>query len=123
MRALSSKLPINLLIASVLTAFASVAVAQNDDAEIEYLLTLVGSSKCLFIRNGSQHLAADAESHLRMKYRKARGHIDNAEEFINRLASKSSWTGKPYTLDCSGTETQPTKTWLSERLVEYRTAN
>jgi hypothetical protein len=123
MMALSGKLPINLLAAFVLTAFATVTVAQDSDAEIEYLLTSVGSSNCIFIRNGTQHPATDAESHLRMKYEKTRRYIDNADEFINKLASKSSWTGKPYTLACPGAEAQATKSWLLERLAEYRAAN
>ncbi|TDJ42325.1 MAG: hypothetical protein E2O50_06530 [Gammaproteobacteria bacterium] len=107
----------------MLTAFATVTVAQNNDAEIEYLLTSVGSSNCVFIRNGTQHPAANAESHLRMKYEKNRRYIDNADEFIYKLASKSSWTGKPYTLACPGAEVQATKSWLLERLAEYRAAN
>ncbi len=120
---LSRKLPINLLAAFVLTAFTAVTVAQNSDAEIEYLLTSVGSSNCKFIRNGTQHPASDAESHLRMKYGKAHRHIDNADEFINKLASESSWTHKPYTLACPEEEIQSTKIWLLERLAEYRATN
>jgi hypothetical protein len=123
MMALSGKLLINLLAAFMLTAFATVTVAQDNDAEIEYLLTSVGSSNCVFIRNGTQHPAANAENHLRMKYEKTRRFIDNADKFIDKLASKSSWTGKPYTLACTGAEVQTTKSWLLERLAEYRTAN
>jgi hypothetical protein len=120
---LSRKSLMNLLAAFLFTAFATVAVAQNNDAEIEYLLTSIGSSNCVFIRNGTEHPAASAESHLRMKYEKTRRYIDNAEEFIDKLASESSWTGKSYTLACPGAEAQVTKTWLLERLGEYRTAN
>lgn len=123
MMALFGKLPKNLLAVFALTAFTASAGAQNSDAEIEYLLTSVGSSNCIFIRNGTQHPATDAESHLRMKYEKTRRYIDNADEFIDKLASKSSWTRKPYTLACPGTETQTTKIWLLEKLAEYRTAN
>ena len=114
---------LNLLAAFALTASATVTVAQNNDAEIEYLLTAVGSSNCIFIRNGTQHPAANAESHLRMKYEKTRRYIDNADEFIYKLASESSWTGKPYTLACPEVEVQATKSWLLERLAEYRAAN
>jgi hypothetical protein len=112
-----------LLAAMALATYASIAVAQNSDTEIEYLLTAIGSSNCIFIRNGSQHSAEDAESHLRMKYGKTRRHIDDADEFVTKLASESSWTGKPYTLDCPDTETQTTKIWLLEKLAEYRVPN
>jgi hypothetical protein len=114
---LSRKSLMNLLAAFLFTAFATVAVAQNNDAEIEYLLTSIGSSNCVFIRNGTEHPAASAESHLRMKYEKTRRYIDNAEEFIDKLASESSWTGKPYTLACPGAEAPPTKTCLLARIA------
>jgi hypothetical protein len=109
--------------AFVLTAIATIAVAQDVEAEVEYLLTSVGSSNCVFVRNGTRHSAASAESHLRMKYGRTRRYIDNADEFITKLASESSWTGKPYTLDCPGEEEQATGTWLFERLSEYRAPN
>jgi len=111
------------LTALALATSAAIAAAPDNDVEIEYLLQTVGSSSCVFIRNGTQHSAVDAESHLRMKYGKARRHINNADEFIIKLASESSWTGKPYTLDCPGEKQQPTETWLFQRLGEYRAAN
>jgi hypothetical protein len=119
----SPKNVLYLLAAMALATYATVAMAQNNDAETEYLLTAIGSSNCIFIRNGTRHSAEDAESHLRMKYGKTRRYIDNADEFVTKLASESSWTGKPYTLDCPGMETQTTKTWLLEKLAEYRAAN
>jgi hypothetical protein len=117
------KLRIYLLASIVLIAFTTDSMAQNNDVEIEYLLTSVGSSNCTFIRNGTEHSSTSAESHLRMKYEKTRRYIDNAEEFIDKLASESSWTGKAYTLDCPSTEAQATRTWLLDRLTEYRAAN
>jgi hypothetical protein len=109
--------------AFVLTAIATLAVAQDVDVEVEYLLTAVGSSNCVFVRNGTRHSAANAESHLRMKYGKTRRYIDNADEFITKLASESSWTGKPYMLDCPEEAEQATGKWLFERLSEYRAPN
>ena len=109
--------------ALALSAITAIAMAQNNDAEIEYLLTSVGSSNCIFVRNGTRHSAESAESHLRMKYGRTRRYIDNAEEFITKLASESSWTGKPYTLDCPDKEEQVTKDWLFVQLNEYRADN
>ena len=48
-----------------------VTLADDTPAEIEYLLEAIGSSACMFIRNGERHAATEAESHLRMKYRRA----------------------------------------------------
>jgi hypothetical protein len=112
-----------LIAAIAFATFTANAIAKDDAIEIEYLLTAVGSSNCVFIRNGTRHSAASAESHLRLKYGKTRRHIDDADEFINKLASESSWTGKPYTLECPGEQPQPTKTWLFARLSGYRAAN
>ena len=109
-----------LITAVALVVFSAAAIAQNDDVEIEYLLTSVGNSNCTFVRNGTRHSSESAESHLRMKYGKARRHIDDADEFITKLASESSWTGKPYTLECPGEDMLTTKQWLFERLGEYR---
>jgi len=120
---ISPKNIIYLLAATALATYASVAVAQYSDTEIDYLLTTIGSSNCIFIRNGTRHSAENAESHLRMKYGKARRYIDDADEFVTKLASESSWTGKPYTLDCPDMETKTTKIWLLEKLAEYRVVN
>jgi len=113
----------NLIAVVTLCSIAPITTAQDNDSEIEHLLTAVGSSNCVFVRNGTRHTAESAESHLRMKYGKTRRYIDNAEEFITKLASESSWTGKPYTLDCPDKEEQVTKDWLFVQLNEYRADN
>lgn len=88
-------------------------------AEINYLLDFVASSGCVFIRNGSSHEPGDASSHLRLKLDRGGRYVSTAEQFIDRLASESSWTGKPYTTDCQGTVTE-TGPWLHEALLSYR---
>ena len=89
------------------------------DAEIQYLLEFVATSQCSFIRNGNLHKPADAADHLRLKYSRGKKHVNSAEQFIERLASESSWSGQPYTVVCNGT-TQPSKEWLYRALGEYR---
>lgn len=104
------------LFAVVLTA---PALATAPDQEIRYLLTTVGDSGCTFTRNGKQHTASEAEAHLAMKYDRAGSRIKSAEAFIDRLASESSWTGKPYTIQC-GEVPVHSRDWLTERLERYR---
>jgi hypothetical protein len=99
---------------------AATTVAATSDAEIEYLLSAVGSSGCMFVRNGTEHPPAEAESHLRMKYRKGARYVSNANDFITRIASKSSWSGKPYQILCPGNEPQPSSQWLNEQLSRHR---
>jgi len=100
--------------------FASNAYSATADAEIKALLQTVGSSGCVFIRNGSEHSATEAENHLRLKYRNGKRYATSAEKFIEQLASKSSWTGSVYQIRCPGVGTVPSGQWLTERLQEQR---
>ena len=94
--------------------------ASSSEQEIEYLLNAVGDSGCMFIRNGSHHDSKEAESHLRLKYNNGKKYVNSADSFIERLATKSSWTSKPYTIKCSGKEAEPSAKWLGDALTQYR---
>lgn len=95
--------------------------SDKDSLEIEHLLKAVGTSNCIFIRNGKEHSAIDAEDHLRMKYRKGKKYVDTTEQFIERIASKSSFSGDAYYIHCVDKK-EPTSIWLSKKLAEYRHA-
>ena len=112
-----------LLLVPTLLLASPVVAELAPDVEVEHLLNTIGNSDCIFIRNGTRHNASNAEDHLRMKYHKARRHADNADEFIDNLASESSWTGKPYMIECPVSGEQPARQWLTERLNAYRHAN
>ena len=96
------------------------ARADEAPAEIDYLLNTIGSSDCTFIRNGKQHNAQDAEAHLRMKYRRGKRYAPTSEKFIERLASKSSMSGKLYYIECESEVRKAFGQWLMQRLNEYR---
>jgi hypothetical protein len=89
-------------------------------AEIDYLLSSIGSSDCTFIRNGERYDSRSAEDHLRMKYRRGKRYATTSEEFIERLASNSYLSKKVYFIKCEGEEKIPSGDWLLERLGEYR---
>ena len=91
----------------------------GDDPEIEFLLTAVEQSDCTFIRNDKSHSAEAAADHLRMKYKRGRWAVGNAEEFISRIASKSTMSGNPYRVQCAQDEPELTGDWLTDRLAEY----
>jgi Family of unknown function (DUF5329) len=93
--------------------------ADVPDQEIEHLLDFVAASGCSFVRNGSSHDSADAADHLRLKYQRGKRYADSAENFIDRLATESSWSGAPYTVDCNGS-VEPTGEWLHQALQRYR---
>ena len=105
----------------LLCLLAFPALADDAPAEIDYLLKAVGSSGCVFIRNGESHGSREAEDHLRMKYKRARRYASTSEKFIERLASKSFLSKKPYYIECEGSEKIPSGDWLTKQLQEYRT--
>ena len=96
------------------------ACADDTLEEIEYLLSSLGSSDCTFIRNGKTYSAHDAEAHLRMKYRRGKRYASTGEKFIERLASESSISKKPYYMECGSEERVLSGDWLMQRLNEYR---
>lgn len=89
--------------------------------EIDYILDTVETSDCVFIRNGKEHDAESARSHLELKRRRGKKYFDSADEFVERLASSSSWSGKPYFIRC-GDDEQQAKDWFTKALQDYRAA-
>ena len=98
------------------------AESSQAPVEIEHLLEFVAGSGCTFHRNGSDHDSVDAADHMRLKYSRGKRYADTAEHFIDRLASKSSWTGKVYTVTCAD-HTEPSGEWLNRELKRYRAAS
>ena len=89
--------------------------------EINALLTEVGTSGCEFYRNGTWYDARRAQAHLHMKYQSMSGadQIASAEDFIARVATRSSFTGEPYQIRCRG-RAEAFAAWLREKLLLSR---
>ena len=106
---------------------ASPAVHAELDAqgqrEVAALLAFVGQSPCTFIRNGTSYGAADARKHLelKLKYLLEQNQVNSAEEFIDRAGTQSSFSGKPYRVNCGGEE-RASADWLKEELRVLREA-
>ena len=109
-----------LLLVLIACSIATVHAEADADTEIRALIQAVAESDCEFNRNGSLHSAEAAAEHLELKYARGKRYADSAEAFIERLASKSSWSGKPYQMICDG-QTQPTGDWLTATLEDIRT--
>lgn len=88
--------------------------------EIDYLLDTVAASDCVFIRNGSEHDGDSARDHLNLKRRRGKRYFSSADEFIDRLASSSSWSDKPYHIRCGEEDQQLAKDWFTAVLDDYR---
>jgi hypothetical protein len=95
------------------------AIAQT---EINYLLGFVENSGCEFFRNGSWYDSKKAQAHLRYKYEMlaAADRINTAEDFIEQAATRSSLTGQPYQVRCSGDAAVTSNQWLRDVLARYR---
>ena len=89
--------------------------------EIELLIQRVAASKgVVFIRNGSEHSAANAAQHLRRKLKAAKGRITTPDQFIAQLATRSSITGKPYSVRLPDGREMESAAWLHGLLRDVR---
>jgi len=71
----------------------------TEDEKIERLIQFIGSIKdASFVRNGKHYSAEEAAEHLRTKWSTAGNSIETAQQFIDKIASRSSVTGKEYTV-------------------------
>lgn len=108
------------MLLTVLSVLSPVIAADTDtDAEIQYLLKAIEESGCTFVRNWSEHPADEARSHMEMKYDYAKDKITQTEQFIEYIATKSSITGKEYTIRCEDND-YPSAEWLTQKLEDYR---
>ncbi|BCB27225.1 hypothetical protein SKTS_21110 [Sulfurimicrobium lacus] len=95
---------------------------QNVQIEVNFLLGYVEGSGCEFYRNGTWRDSKAAQAHLRDKYKylMARNLINTTEDFIERAATESSFTGQPYQVKCNGTAVIPSSQWLRNEIARFR---
>lgn len=75
----------------------------TEQAKIESLISTIESlSDATFVRNGSEYNAKNAAKFLRGKWDANRKDIHTARDFIDKAATKSSTTGKPYMIRPKG---------------------
>lgn len=98
-----------------------------EDAKINFLLNKVKNSKATFMRNGSEHTCEEAADHLETKMKRGRrtfaffGSLKpiKVETFIDKIASQSSMSGKPYKMRLPDGKILNTKDWLYEQLKSF----
>jgi hypothetical protein len=101
----------------------ALAVSPEEQARIDILLqALKLETDLVFIRNGSEHTAGEAVSHLELKLRRAGRRVSTAEEFIDHLASASSLSKRPYLIRRPGREAEPAGPFLHRLLRELAPA-
>ena len=87
--------------------------AQKIQALIHSVETLKGA---VFIRNGSEYDGAKAADHLRRKLDYAGSKVQTAEQFIDKLATGSSMSGKPYQIRFADGRTVESAVYFHEQL-------
>jgi uncharacterized protein DUF5329 len=91
--------------------------------EVNFLLGYIEGSNCEFYRNGTWHDSKTAQTHLRTKYKylMARNLINTTEDFIERAATESSFSGQAYAVRCNGGAIVTSSQWLRDELARFRT--
>lgn len=91
-------------------------------AEVDAMLARLAASGCGFNRNGSWHTAAEARAHLlgKLEYLEGKDLIQTTEQFIERAASGSSVSGKPYLVKCGNAAPVESRLWLATELKVIR---
>lgn len=118
----------NQILMSVLFFMFS-ALAQNSEKTelqiIDALLETVRVSGVVFIRNGKEYTSQEAYDHMREKLKNAQNSWMapprekwTAVMFIDKVASKSSLSGKPYLVRFSDGRTIESREWLLAQLRE-----
>ena len=110
------------LFAMALPAWAAGATGNPEaNREIEALIASVGKLPgAVFIRNGSEHSAAQAADHLRLKWKNAGSRVHSAEDFIRLCATGSSMTGTAYRIRLADGTTMDSAAFFHARLAELR---
>jgi hypothetical protein len=73
-----------------------------------------------FVRNGKDYSAAAAAEFLRRKWQTLRAEVCSAEDFIDRVASSSSTTGKPYLIRFGDGREVPSAEFLRAHLFKVQ---
>ena len=91
----------------------------SEEAKIERLLAIVRSMKgAKFVRNDAEHSPQDAADHLRSKWKRAGERVTTAEEFVDRIATRSSGSGEPYRIRFMDGTVILAGDYLRQRLAE-----
>ncbi|MGZ8436632.1 MAG: DUF5329 family protein [Candidatus Binatia bacterium] len=92
-------------------------LAAFEKQKIEALIKQVGDLKeAKFVRNGSTYEPATAVRFLRGKWNANKADINSARDFIEKVATKSGTSGKPYLMRYSDGKEIPSREFLLAEL-------
>jgi hypothetical protein len=106
------------------SAWAAAPSPPTETQRIEALITAVGRLEgATFIRNGSEHTAAEAASHLRLKWKNAGKRVRTAEDFIRWCATGSSMSGRKYRIRLADGREMDSADWFTAELRRFDAAH
>ncbi len=91
------------------------AATLTDQQKIDALLNSFTTSNVTLIRNGEEHDGAYARQHFQDKLKETKD-VATAEDFITKVASKSSHTGEAYQIKLKDGTKVDSNTWLHTQL-------
>lgn len=103
---------------SITTAYS--VINKNQQAEIDFLISYVNNSSCIFNRNGIDYTGSEAITHIKRKYDYYKNDIKTTRDFIKFSATKSEMSGRKYTVRCKNNEPQELGKWLEKALSVLR---
>jgi hypothetical protein len=102
-------------------ALSANELSSAETKQIEALIATVGQmADAAFIRNGRAYDSATAAEFLRRKWRQQAAEIRSVEDFIEKVASFSSTTGRPYMIRFNDGREIPCSAVLRAELSKLR---
>jgi len=95
-------------------------IDKNQQMEIDFLISYVHNSKCIFNRNGINYKGSEAVTHIKRKYDYFKNEIKTTKDFIELAATKSEISGRNYTVKCKNSKLQELGKWLLKALSTLR---
>jgi hypothetical protein len=109
---------------ALLATMAPLAAATPSEQEHKLIMALIarvqGMTTMKFLRNDEAHNAAEAAEHMQAKYKHFNKEIVTAEDFIERCASRSEVTGKPYMIKLADGKAREARDFLMQELHAMR---
>lgn len=110
------------LVVTILIPAGAGVSAASQEAAIQYLLDAVESSSCRFVRNDITYSSREFLGHLQSKMALNEELIGSAEEFIEKIATRSAVSEIPYVAICDG-QLKITQDWFFDLLTNFRSSN
>lgn len=95
---------------------SAMSATQWETKNIDRLLVIIENSTEKFLRDGVEYSGSDAAKHLRTKRSQFGKPIETLDEFIEKIASRSIISGKPYQIKLSDGSIMDAPTWYRKQL-------